>query len=276
MPKTQLTILAVTNQKGGVAKTTTTVQVGAYAARKGLKTLIIELDPQCNASATFFTMTPSPDGRIAAVPPEHPEGGIYTSRSIFTGEKWIPYPTATPNLYVLPASGYMFQMDYKDNAIQVAKKTFQNPELREAFDLVLIDTPPAKNLYSEAAIELATHILVPCTMEKRPFEGLMGVLQFIHAVNEPRRAEDMAKIIGVLPTIYDSRMRINKDNLNRLHKNLGRLALDIVVKRRPSYQEVDMIAKDFPYEVPTSYPEARKEWMQLGARMLEELGLVGR
>ncbi|MDQ2077409.1 ParA family protein [Marinimicrobium sp. ABcell2] len=273
MAQIPLTVLAVTNQKGGVAKTTTAIQVGAYAAQAGKKTLIVELDPQCNASATFLTMGQSPDGRISTVPPEHPEGGVHISRALFTNDPWLPYPTATPNLFVLPASGSMFQMDYKPNAIEMAKKAFLDPEFRKAFDLVIIDTPPAKNLYSEAAITLATHILVPCTMEKKPFEGLMGVLQFIHAVNEPLRSEEVAKIIGVLPTIYDSRMRINKDNLKRLNKNLGRLALDIVVKRRPSYQEVDMVAKDYPYEVPKAYPEARKEWKQLGERMLVELGL---
>jgi|TARA_R100000687_G_scaffold82399_1_gene81791 chromosome partitioning protein len=269
----KLKTLAISNQKGGVAKSTTAAQVGAYAAKQGKRTLLVDLDPQANLSATFLTMRPSPDGRESNVPPEHPEGGTHISRALFTDDAWLPYETKTPNLFVLPASGSMFQMNYKANAIEVAKRTFEDPDFQDHFDLVVIDTPPAKTLYTEAAITLATHVLIPCVMEKRPFEGLMGVLQFIHIVNEPQRPEDVAEIIGILPTIYDSRMRIYKDNLNRLKKNLGTLALDIEVKRRPVYQDVEYVAKNYPYEVPKSNTNAYKEWVAMGDRILTAMGL---
>lgn len=274
-------ILAITNQKGGVAKSTTAAQISAYSAsQRGKKVLLVDLDPQGNASSKFLKMTSNLDGTAHTFgPPQHEDGAYYTSAALFNkieDSEWDSYPTATPNLFVLPASSSMFEAQQRTD---VAMKNFQEwmnyPPLWDHFDLVVIDTPPAKNLFSEAAITAATHVLIPCPMEKSPFEGLMAAIQFINVVNSPFPPEEMAEIIGVLPTMYRGTMALHKSFLKRLQKSLGNFSTPFQIKFRPTYQELDMVAKDEPYVIRnvSKTKDAYEEWKALGEFAMAKMGM---
>lgn len=273
-------ILAITNQKGGVAKSTTAVQVGAYLANKGYKVLLVDLDPQGNASSKFLNMTTNFEGTSHTFgPPKHDDGGYYSSSALFLDpslSEWDSYATATPNLSVLPSSSSMFESSsVNDQAIKNFQKWMNYADLWGVYDVVVIDTPPAKSLYSEAAITAATHVLIPCPMEKAPFEGLMAALQFINVINSPFGPDDMAEVIGVLPTMYRSTMAIHKSLLSRLNKGLGQLATPFQIKFRPIYQELESIAKTEPYLIKnvSRSKDAYKEWVDLGEYVIQRMGI---
>lgn len=274
-------ILAITNQKGGVGKSTTAAQVSSYIASKGKRVLLVDLDPQGNASSKFLKMLVNLEGGNHTFgPPQHSDGSYYTSASLFLkhlNESWDAYPTATPNLFVLPAASSMFDSQQRS---EVAIANFQGwmnlPELWEHFDVVIIDTPPAKNLFSESAITAATHVIIPCPMEKAPFEGLMAAIQFIHVVNNPLPPNDMAEIIGILPTMYRGTMSLHKAFLTRLQKGLSAFATPFQIKYRPTYQEMDMVAKDEPYIIRniSKTKDAYEEWAKLGEFVINKMGII--
>lgn len=271
-------ILAITNQKGGVGKSTTSVQVSAYLANRGKKVLLIDLDPQGNASSKFLNMTTNFEGTSHTFgPPKHTDGGYYASSALFEDplhSEWDSYETATPNLYVLPSSSSMFETGKRnDHAIRNFQKWMNYPELWEVYDVIVIDTPPAKSLFSEAAITAATHVLIPCPMEKAPFEGLMAALQFINVVNSPFGVDDMAEVIGVLPTMYRSTMAIHKSFLARLNKGLSNFATPFQIKFRPIYQEIESISKNEPYLIKnvSRTKDAYSEWRALGEYVIKRM-----
>lgn len=271
-------ILAITNQKGGVGKSTTAAQVSGYIASEGKRALLIDLDPQGNASSKFLKMVSKfEDNGNAFGPPQHKDGAYYTSAALFKNPadtEWDAYPTATENLFVLPASSSMFESQQRsDYAIKNFTAWMNYPELWDHFDVLIIDTPPAKNLFSEAAITAATHVLIPCPMEKSPFEGLMAAIQFINVVNAPFATNDTAEIIGILPTMFRSTQALHKSFLTRLNKMLGQLATPFEIKYRPTYQEMDMVAKTKPYIVPNNSKTkaAFEEWSMLGEFVMNKM-----
>lgn len=273
-------ILTISNQKGGVAKSTTCSQVGGYLASRGIRTLLIDLDPQANLSSKFLKMDASFDGGSSGFgPPEHENGNTYTSRELFFGPEdteWDTYKTATNNLWILPSSNNMFDMNqYPTKALDNFLKWMDMEDLWGYFDAVIIDTPPAKNLYSEAALTAATHVLIPCPMEKAPFEGLMAAIQFIQMVNGPLAPDEMATTIGILPTMFRSTTAIHKSFLRRLEKSLGAHATPFQIKYRPTYQEIDMVAKQEPYEIRNiaKTRDAYLEWKTLGEFVIKKMGL---
>lgn len=272
-------ILTVANQKGGVAKSTTCAQAAGYLAGQGYKVLLIDLDPQCNQSAKFLTMGTDFGSDNTYTPPKHPDDGVaHSSAALFKGESWNFYPTATPNLFILPAASHQFnEAQYPKDAQQNLMDWMNMPELWEAVDLVIFDTPPAKNLYSESAILAATHVLIPCPMEKSPFEGLMAVMQFVNLINDPLPPEEMAKVIGIMPSLFQSRSALHKSFLAKLKRNqlLGHLATPFEMRWRPTYQEVDMLAVKHPYEIRNNKRNeaAYQEWQQLGNYLIDKLSL---
>lgn len=274
-------ILAITNQKGGVGKSTTAAQVSSYLATQGNKTvLLIDLDPQGNASSKFLKMNTSFEGTAHTFgPPQHADGSYYTSAALFINtndSEWDAYPTATPNLFVLPASSSMFESQQRsDSAMRNFQEWMNFAPLWQHYDVVVIDTPPAKNLFSEAAITAATHVMIPCPMEKAPFEGLMAAIQFINVVNSPFPPDEMAEIIGILPTMFRGTMALHKSFLKRLQKTLGNFSTPFQIKYRPTYQEMDMVAKEEPYVIRnvSKTRDAYEEWKSLGEYVMTKMGI---
>lgn len=274
-------ILTVANQKGGVAKSSTCAQVAGFIAGQQKKVLLVDLDPQCNLSAKFLEMKTSVDSRDTYNPPPHPNspnGEIYTSALLFTGGDWDAYPTKTPNLFILPASSSHFNFRGSPaESIENLKYFMSHESIWDTFDLIIFDTPPAKNLWSEAALTVATHVLIPCPMEKSPYEGLLAIMQFIHMINEPLPVSESAQIIGILPTLHRTSMAIHKEFLERLkaHPLLSRFATPFEIRWRPVFQEVDMVSKKAPYQIKRNKKtqDAYVEWEKLGLFVIEKMGL---
>lgn len=214
-------ILVVAQNKGGDGKTTLSRLVSEYLARAGLRVLAIDLDPQANLSQRFLKMDIDETGEDTVLPPIHPEyapdsdpddaswNGRSSAADIFQAQGVFAYTTGIENLDILPAYGKelrdieLVTKDAVKARVHDALKTFlANEEVRDTYDVIVIDTSPSKGPLSQSAIRAATHMIIPCQMEQQSIEGLHGMLQLARRENRLRAIDDPLKLIGILPTKF--------------------------------------------------------------------------
>ena len=189
-------IISVSNQKGGVGKTTSTVNLAAYLAEKGKKVLIIDIDPQGNA------------GFGIGVNAEEIETTIY---EVMLGElpiKEAIFDTDVENLYLIPSNIHLSgaQVDLLDSEKRefILKKALH--EIKDNFHYILIDCPPSLGMLTLNALVAADSVLIPLQCEYYALEGLSQLLRIIAMVQEGLNPS--LKIEGVVLTMYDSRTNL--------------------------------------------------------------------
>lgn len=216
------TILAIANQKGGVGKTTTAINLGAALAEQGLPVTIIDLDPQGNASTGLG---------IDA------EDRNTTSYDLLIGEcDWVAArrDTALPNLAIIPATPDLASAEL-DIAARPRRTQLLADALRLAEGLVLIDCPPALGLLTLNAMVAADGVIVPLQAE---FYALEGLSQLMLTVREVRAtANPQLRIEGVLLTMVDSRNNLSQHVEADARKTLGPLVFRTVVPRNVRVSE---------------------------------------
>jgi len=189
-------IISVSNQKGGVGKTTSTVNLAAYLAEKGKKVLIIDIDPQGNA------------GFGIGVNAEEIETTIY---EVMLGELPIRdaiFDTDVENLYLIPSNIHLSgaQVDLLDSDVReyILKKALH--EIKDNFHYIFIDCPPSLGMLTLNALVAADSVLIPLQCEYYALEGLSQLLRIIAMVQEG--LNPALKIEGVVLTMYDSRTNL--------------------------------------------------------------------
>ncbi len=219
-------ILAVTNQKGGVGKTTTTINLGAWLAELGERVLIIDMDPQGNASTGLGL------GRADR------EISVY---DVMTGTADLAdavRPTTQTRLSIVPATADLSSMD-----IELAGQRDRVTRLRAALgaaaplphDVVLIDCPPSLNLLTVNALVAADGVLVPLQCE---FFALEGITQLLRTIAEVRVTGNRALVTeGIVLTMYDGRNRLTADVESDVRENLGDLVYRTVIPRNVRLSE---------------------------------------
>ncbi len=189
-------IISVSNQKGGVGKTTTTVNLAAYLAEKGKKVLIIDIDPQGNA------------GFGIGVNAEEIDTTIY---EVMIGElpvKEAIFDTDVENLYLIPSnihlSGAQVDLLDSDGREFILKKFLD--EVKDNFHYIFIDCPPSLGILTLNSLVAADSVLIPLQCEYYALEGLSQLLRIIAMVQEGLNPS--LKIEGVVLTMYDSRTNL--------------------------------------------------------------------
>jgi chromosome partitioning protein len=197
----QTRIIAIANQKGGVGKTTTTVNLGAELAALGRRVLLIDLDPQ--AAATYSL----------GIDPEELDLTLYNVMVRREGRiTEIIYKTPVEGMHLVPSN-----LDLAAAELDLFRNYTRERVLRDAlapivdeYDYILIDCPPSLTLLTVNAFVAATEVLIPLQTH---LLSLRGVHRLLSTVNEVAQLNPDIKILGILPTMYDSRSNLNKEIL---------------------------------------------------------------
>ena len=211
-------IVSIANQKGGVGKTTTAINMAAAVAQKGNKTLLIDLDPQGNASTGLGVL---PDDREVTTYDVLVDGADVADVAMVTGVK---------NLSLLPATTDLSSAD-----VQMMKDANRLTRLRsalngiEGYKYIFIDCPPSLNLLTLNAFAASDSVLVPLQSE---FYALEGLSQLMLTVKEVRETMGSSLFIdGVVLTMFDRRNKLAQHVEMDVRENLGELVYETIIPR---------------------------------------------
>jgi chromosome partitioning protein len=222
------TVYAIANQKGGVGKTTTAVNVAACVAEAGYETLLVDVDPQANATVGLGSTR-------SQVP------GLY---EVLTGEEQAAAAlsdTAIPALKLLPAgpglAGANVELPRLDSFEHRLKEAVDS--VRDRFQYVVLDCPPSLGPLTVSALVAADRVIVPVQTEYFALEGLAGLLETLDLVR--RELNPRLTVAGMLLTMHDSRTRLGRDVEREVREHFADLVFETVIPRNvrvgeaPSY-----------------------------------------
>jgi len=236
-------IIAVTNQKGGVGKTTTTINLGAALASLGKTVLIVDLDPQGNASTGL--------GLDASAR----KTSTYDLLLEEAGIDEVIYETETPRLFLAPATTDLSSTDMdlvaNEKRVFLLRDALRQPAMAEfGFDYVLIDCPPSLNMLTVNSMVAADSVLIPLQTE---FFALEGLSQLMMSVREVRQsANPNLRIEGVVLTMYDGRNNLARQVEEDARENLKELVFDTRIPRNVRISEAPSYAMPVLQYDPTS------------------------
>ncbi len=224
-------IIAVVNQKGGVGKTTTTINLAAALTLQGKKILLIDMDPQGNAATGLGIPRASREITIYDVLVD----GVDLAEAILE--------TSVPGLKLIPS-----HVELAGAELEIGDRTGRTTILRDAikndpnkFDYVLIDCPPSLNLLTVNALSASRSVLVPLQCEFFALEGLSQLLQTIEMA-KGRINPDLV-IDGVMLTMYDPRNRLSAQVAADVRKHLGRAVFKTIIPRNVRIAEAPSFGK---------------------------------
>ncbi len=224
-------VIAVTNQKGGVGKTTTAVNLSACLAYMGKKTLLIDCDPQGNSTGGF------------GINKSECELSIYECLVDSSKTKSAIIKTPYINMYVLPSSsnlsGAEIELVYEENREYFLKKTLS--EVRDDFDFIIIDAPPSLGMITINILTACDTILIPIQCEYYALEGVSQLIGTVKSVK--KKLNPKINIEGVVGTMYDGRTNLSIQVLEEIKKFFPNMVYKTVIPRNirlseaPSYGE---------------------------------------
>ncbi|MEE8422296.1 MAG: AAA family ATPase, partial [Dehalococcoidia bacterium] len=193
-------VFAITNQKGGVGKTTTAVSLAAALAHRGHSVLIVDCDPQANATSSAGVPAVSIAGDGAAA-----SGGLYEALSDGRPLLEVAVPTATPGVSLIPSSPDLAGAEVELTAVIAREYRLKQAlaPIRDRYDFVIIDCPPSLGLLTVNALTAADEVIIPVQTEYLALEGLGHLLQTVELVRASLNPS--LRVRGIVLTMFDAR-----------------------------------------------------------------------
>lgn len=212
------TVISVTNQKGGVGKTTSAVNIAYYLAKMGKKTLLVDFDPQGNASSGLGVDKQLLEGTMTDV--------IMETKQLVN----IILPTDHKNLYLAPATSHLANTE-----VELANANRRFTRLKNAidntpnYDFVIIDSPPSLSLLTVNGLIAARYVLLPVQAEFYALEGLGQLLETMKLIR--KNMNPTLDLIGVLPTMVDGRTTLSGQVHEEIKKHFPGKVFKTVIPR---------------------------------------------
>lgn len=247
-------VIAIANQKGGVGKTTTAINLSASLAAAEKKTLIIDIDPQANASHGVGIDTDEVQHSVYQLL----VGGATASEAIVDTQ--MPYLSLLPsNINLVGAEIEIVDLPHRERVLRGALK-----EIRSQYDYIIIDCPPSLGLLTLNALTAADSILIPVQCEYYALEGLGQLLNTISIVR--RQLNPTLDIQGVLLTMFDSRLRLSNQVLNEVQRHLGDKVCKTIIHRNVRLSEAPSHGK--PVLLYDAVSTGAKNYLELAQEIL--------
>ncbi len=222
-------IIAIANQKGGVGKTTTTINLGAYLASGNKKVLIVDLDPQGNTSSGL------------GIRPDKLSGDLYDVLMDGVSAQAVARPTAVDGLHVLPASAVLAAAEVE--LVAVPQREFK---LRDAladldYDYVLIDCPPSLGILTVNGLVAAHELIIPVQAEFYAMEGLGQLVQTVQRIRKALNPK--LGLMGVLVTMHNGRTTLSMQVHEEVKRHFPDKVFETVIPRNVRLAEAPSFGK---------------------------------
>ena len=239
-------IIAIANQKGGVGKTTTAVNLGAALAESGKRILLVDLDPQANATSSFGLQGVED---ISLYEPLLGEASIT--------EKILP--TRREGLFIVPAdldmAGAEVEIARMPNHLTRLAETLKPLHMDQTFDFVFLDCPPSLGILMSNALAAVHELLTPIQCEYFALEGLVKIVRLIEQVLDSG-ANERLELGGIVMTMFDARTNLSEQVVADVRKHFGERVYETVIPRSVRLSEAPSFGKSI-LEYASSGPAAQ-------------------